>query len=331
MQTAGIVGHIARLPRFGNALFDKSFCTFYNEKNDFKNERRAARRQEDFMAIKILADSCCDVTPALKNLMELDLIPLKLLVGKELQLVDDETLDIKNLLFQMKHSKEGSGSACPSPEDYAAAMRAADECIVVTLSSKLSGSHNSAVVARDMVLEDEPDKKIFILDSESASAGETRLVLLLHELISAGLSFEEICAKADDFAKNKMHTFFVLESLDNLIKNGRVSKAAGVLGSMLSLRPVMCEDGHGEIACKEKVRGTANAMKRLVEIIAETTANAAEKSLLLVLSQCNCPERGISLKKDLLAKCPALREVLVVPTGGLSTVYANDGGVVVAF
>lgn len=283
------------------------------------------------MSIKLIADSCCDLTPALKNLMGLTLIPLKLLVGENIHFTDDETLDTKQLLTEMKRSKTATGTACPSPEEYAAAMRQADECVVVTLSSKLSGSHNAAVVARDMVLEETPDKKIFILDSESASAGETRLVLFLYDLICAGRSFEEVCQAADHLAKEELHTFFVLESLDNLIKNGRISKAAGVLGSMLSLRPVMCDDGHGAIACKEKVRGTANAMKKLVEIIAAATASAAEKSILLVLSQCNCADRALALKKDLLARCSALADVLIMPTGGVSTVYANDGGIVIAF
>lgn len=283
------------------------------------------------MSIQIIADSCCDITPALKNLLNVKLIPLQLLVGSDLHFTDDETLDTRQLIVEMKRTKSATGTACPSPEAYAQAMRAAEECVVVTLSSQLSGSYNAAVVARDMVHEDMPDKKIYILDSESASAGQTRLVLYLHELISRGLSFEEVVAAAYKMAHDDMHTFFVLESLDNLIKNGRISKTAGVLGSMLSLRPVMSDDGHGAIACREKVRGTANAMKRLVEIIAQTTAGAADKSIQLVLSQCNCADRAIALKKELLAHCRALKDVLIMPTAGVSTVYANDGGIVIAF
>ena len=78
-------------------------------------------------------------------------------------------------------------------------------------------------------------------------------------------------------------------------------------------------------------RGTANAMHRLVERVAEETASDEPNSLTLVLSYCNCPERAAALKKDFLAKCRALREVVMVPTGGISTVYAFDGGVVIAF
>ena len=100
---------------------------------------------------------------------------------------------------------------------------------------------------------------------------------------------------------------------------------------MLSLRPLMSENGEGEIICLEKIRGTANALKRLVQKVAEMTSDAAHRSVRLVISQCNCAERAQALKKDLLSACPALEDVLVVPTCGVSTVYANDGGIVIAF
>ena len=123
----------------------------------------------------------------------------------------------------------------------------------------------------------------------------------------------------------------LLEDLSNLVKNGRISKVAGLLGGMLSLRPIMGDDGHGSIAAIEKVRGTQNAMRRLVELIAEGTREAAASSLTMVLSYCNCPERALMLKKEFLEKCAALREVILVPTSGLSTVYAYDGGIVLAY
>ncbi|MBC5580613.1 DegV family protein [Anaerofilum sp. BX8] len=282
------------------------------------------------MPIQILADSCCDLTPALKSLLGLRHIPLELRPGPGQCFVDDETLDTHLLLQAMKATKEATGTACPSPEAYAQAMRGCDECVVITLSAKLSGSYNAAVMGRDLVLEEEPEKKIFILDSESAAAGETRLALLLFDLVRAGLPFEEVTAQACAF-RDKMRTLFVLEDLSNLIKNGRISKAAGVIGSMLSLRPIMSDNGHGEIACLEKVRGTANALTKLVARVGEMTRDAAAHSVQLVMSQCNCTERALGLKKALLEACPALEDVLIVPAAGVSTVYANDGGIVIAF
>ena len=129
----------------------------------------------------------------------------------------------------------------------------------------------------------------------------------------------------------KMSTLFVLESLDNLVKNGRISKAAGLVSTVLNLRPIMSDDGHGEIACLHKVRGTAQAMRKLVQVVAERTRDLAVRSRDLVLAHCVCPDRAGALRSELLEKCPALRDVVVVPTAGVSTVYASRGGVIIAF
>ncbi|MEQ2521559.1 DegV family protein [Ruthenibacterium sp. CLA-JM-H11] len=281
------------------------------------------------MNIQIIVDSCCDVTDALRNVLSLSLASLKITVGEHFY-EDDGTIDTGVLVADMKACRTAPTTACPSPEEYAALMSQADASLVVTLSSKLSGSYNAACVGRDLALEESPEKKIHVFDSESASAGETRIALLLRDMIDGGMGFEEIVEKATAFIAN-MKTHFVLEDLGNLVKNGRISRTAGFVGTMLNLRPIMGENGHGEIIPLEKVRGTANAMRRLVELVAEETDHLPAASKLLVLSHCNCQERAMQLKKAFLERCAVFKDVIVVPTGGLSTVYANDGGIVIAF
>ncbi len=281
------------------------------------------------MGIQIITDSCCDFTPAMKHLLGLSVASLKIDVGG-IHYVDDDSMDTSRLISDMKAYKGAPSTACPAPEEYAALMARAPESFVITLSSKLSGSYNAACVGRDMALETDPSLKIHIFDSESASAGQTRIALLLRDMIDARLSFDEIVEKASAFIAS-MKTHFVLEDLSHLVKNGRISRTAGLLGTMLNLRPIMGENGHGEIIPLEKIRGTANAMRRLVEIVAEETADAAASSIILVLSYCNCLDRALELKKMFLSQCAALKEVVTVPTNGISTVYADDGGIVVAF
>ena len=280
------------------------------------------------MNIQIIVDSCCDVTDALRNVLSLSLASLKITVGEHFY--EDGTIDTGVLVADMKACRTAPTTACPSPEEYAALMSRADASLVVTLSSKLSGSYNAACVGRDLALEKAPEKKIHVFDSESASAGETRIALLLRDMIDGGMGFEEIVEKTTAFIAN-MKTHFVLEDLGNLVKNGRISRTAGFVGTMLNLRPIMGENGHGEIIPLEKVRGTANAMRRLVELVAEETDHLPAASKLLVLSHCNCQERALQLKKAFLERCAVFKDVIVVPTGGLSTVYANDGGIVIAF
>ena len=280
------------------------------------------------MEIQIIADSCCDLTPTLRRVLRVRTASLTIRVDDG-EFIDDENLDIPALMAAMKQSANAPTTACPAPEAYAAMMAQAPMTFVVTLSSRLSGSYNAACVGRDMALEADPSLKICVLDSESASAGETRIVMLLRDLIDAGLAFEEIEQRARAFIA-PMRTRFVLEDLSHLVKNGRISKMAGFVGTVLNLRPLMADNGHGEIVCLEKIRGTANAMKKLVEHVAAETADAARASIVLVLSYCNCTPRALELQKNLLASCAALKDVIMVPTGGISTVYADDGGVVLA-
>ena len=282
------------------------------------------------MSIQIIADSCCDTTPAITAALGLKFAPLIITVDGNKDYVDNGNVDIPALIADMKASPKPVATACPSPEEYAALMREKEATLVVTLSKKLSGSYNSACTARDIVLESHPDKKIAVFDSNSAASGETRLAFFWHDLIKNGATFEEICEKTPPFIST-IRTFFVLEDLGNLIKNGRIPKMAGMLGTVLMLRPIMGENGQGEIIPLEKVRGTQKALDRMVELIKEKTAALAKKSQLLVLTHCNCPERGASLKKKLLEICPAISDVILVPAGGLSTAYANDGGVVLAY
>lgn len=281
------------------------------------------------MEIQIIADSCCDLTPTLRRVLRVRTASLTIRVDDG-EFIDDENLDIPALMAAMKQSANAPTTACSAPEAYAAMMAQAPMTFVVTLSSRLSGSYNAACVGRDMALEANPSLKICVLDSESASAGETRIVMLLRDLIDAGLAFEEIEQRARAFIA-PMRTRFVLEDLSHLVKNGRISKMAGFVGTVLNLRPLMADNGHGEIVCLEKIRGTANAMKKLVEHVAAETADAARASIVLVLSYCNCAPRALELQKNLLASCAALKDVIMVPTGGISTVYADDGGVVLAF
>lgn len=281
------------------------------------------------MEIQIIADSCCDLTPTLRRVLRVRTASLTIRVDDG-EFIDDENLDIPALMAAMKQSANAPTTACPAPEAYAAMMAQAPMTFVVTLSSRLSGSYNAACVGRDMALEADPSLKICVLDSESASAGETRIVMMLRDLIDAGLAFEEIEQRTRAFIA-PMRTRFVLEDLSHLVKNGRISKMAGFVGTVLNLRPLMADNGHGEIVCLEKIRGTANAMKKLVEHVAAETADAARASIVLVLSYCNCAPRALELQKNLLASCAALKDVIMVPTGGISTVYADDGGVVLAF
>lgn len=278
----------------------------------------------------ILADSCCDFSPELLKKTQAKIAPLTITID-DTHYVDDGTVDIPPYLAAMKASKNPVRSACPSPDLYAEDIRATEgDCFIVTLSAKLSGSHNAASLGAQLAQEDMPEKKVHVFDSESASAGETYIALMIHDLIAAGKSFEQIVELVEEKIRS-MHTLFVLDSLDNLVKNGRISRTVALLANVLSIRLLMSDDGHGAIKNISKARGIKGALGQMVETCRKHTEGLAAASQRLVISYCNCPERARQVRDMIREKCPAIGEIILTPTSALSSMYANDGGIVIAY
>ena len=278
----------------------------------------------------ILADSCCDLSPELLKKTQAKIAPLTSTID-DTHYVDDGTVDIPPYLAAMKASKNPVRSACPSPDLYAEDIRATEgDCFIVTLSAKLSGSHNAASLGVQLAQEDMPEKKVHVFDSESASAGETYIALMIHDLIAAGKSFEQIVELVEEKIRS-MHTLFVLDSLDNLVKNGRISRTVALLANVLSIRLLMSDDGHGAIKNISKARGIKGALGQMVETCRKHTEGLAAASQRLVISYCNCPERARQVRDMIREKCPAIGEIILTPTSALSSMYANDGGIVIAY
>ena len=280
--------------------------------------------------MKILVDSCCDLSNELRARTQAAVAPLTITIDGE-DYVDDGTVDIPSYLAKMSASKKTPRSACPSPDTYARDIeRAQDACFVVTLSSKLSGSHNAAALGAELTKESCPDKPVHVFDSESASAGETYLALMLRDLIDAGRSFEEIVSAVEDKIRT-MHTVFVLDTLDNLVKNGRLNKAIALIAGVLSIRLLLSDDGSGDIKLLGKARGIKGALAQMVDTCRKHTEGLAAGSQRLVLSYCNCLERANQVAAMIREKCPAIGEIVLTPTSALSSMYAGDGGIVIAY
>lgn len=281
------------------------------------------------MEYRIIADSCCDSSRQIREELKLELVPLQILLSSDIEFHDTLDLDITDMLDQMKESSTVK-TACPSVEDYAKYMYKYDKLFVVTLAHFLSGSYNAAVSARDLVLEEYPNKQIHVFDSLNASAGELNVVLYLHSLVANGLSYDEIIMKTNTYI-DSLATLFVLEDLGNMIKNGRINKITEKVASILNIYPVLGKLETHEIRMIAKVRGLASALDRMVQLISKWTSELLDKSIDIVLSHCEALARAETIKEHILLSCPAVRDVLVVPTSGVSSVYANRGGIVVSF
>ena len=277
------------------------------------------------MKYKIIGDSCMDLTKELKKDPHYQLIPLTLQVDDQ-HFVDDDSFDQAAFLKAAAASPNCPKSACPSPGAFWEAYQNADAdmIFVVTLSQHLSGSYNSAVVAQNMFQQKNTGKKVAVISSDSASCGETLIGMEIQRLAEKGMSFEEIEAGARAFLK-EMKTYFVLESLEALRKNGRLTGLQAFFASALNIKPVMGSDS-GTIIKLNQARGIKRALERMVEIFAQEVKNPQNKTV--AIAHCNCRDRA-EYVKQMLEKKMRFAHVCIMDTAGVSTLYASDGGIIV--
>lgn len=276
------------------------------------------------MSYKIVVDSCCELPENLRQDRRFERVPLGLEVGEYCRM-DDETFNQAEFLRKVAEYPKCPKSSCPSPERFMESYDdSAEHIYAVTLSSHLSGSYNSAELGKKLYHERYGEKNIFVCDSESASCGETQLSMLAASWSEQGLAFDEICGRLSDF-RDHMNTYFVLDNLETLRKNGRLSGVKALVASTLSIKPVMGAT-KGEIIQLGQAIGIKKALAKMAETVAKEAVNPQEKSLMI--THCNCPQRAESVKKMILEKIQC-RDVLIMDTKGVSSMYANDGGVIV--
>ena len=282
--------------------------------------------EDRIMTYKIIGDSCLDLTRELKQDPVFQTIPLTLQVG-EVQIADDESFDQQAFIKMVKECPECPQTACPSPELFLQAYKTAgtDVIYVITLSSHLSGSWNSARVAADMFQEEGHTTPVYVIDSHSASSGELNIALKVRELCEQGLLPQEIYDKAMEY-RDKMNTYFVLESLDTLRKNGRLSGLQAFFATALNIKPVMGEKD-GVIIKLDQARGMNRALQRMCETAVKEAA--APEDMRVVICHVNHPKRAQQVKEE-LEKLALFKEIIITKAAGVATVYANDGGIVIA-
>ena len=278
------------------------------------------------MDYKIVADSCCDLSPELKKEWGVTSVPLTLTLGDK-HFTDDETLDLPGYMQEMKQYKGRIGSASPAPQLYKEAFEGEHTSFAVTLSENLSGSYNSAMLGKSMAEEEGGAADVHVFNSKSASAGEVLIVLKIRKLINEGLQKSEIIAYIERFIED-MKTYFVIDNVDNLMKNGRLNKITGNLISVLGIKPIMGADDDGNIALFSHARGYAKIIERLAGTIKASGKNTEGESM--VITHCNNPGLAERLMNAIKERYQ-FKEVLVYPTKGLSSMYVNDQGVIMAF
>ena len=278
------------------------------------------------MSFHIVCDSCTDLTEEDLKKGCYTLVPLTLLVDGE-EIIDDETFDQADFLAKVAASKESVKSACPAPESYMEAYSKADDIYVVTLSAELSGSYNSAVLGKNLYEEENGTKNIHVVNSRGAATTQVLIARKLNEYASQGMPFEEVVDKIEEYTTS-LRTYFVLETLEVLRKNGRLSRLSATIAGALNIKPVMIGTRDGVIQKAAQARGMKKALAKMVEHMGREGRDLTRRQF--VISHCNCYERAVYVK-ELIKKHLHAEDIDIVDTKGVSSLYACDGGIIVSY
>lgn len=277
------------------------------------------------MSYKIIVDSCGELTEEMKKSGIFETASLSIQVD-DFHIVDDETFDQADFLKKVAASPNCPKSSCPSPERYMEGYNCdADRVYVVTLSAELSGSYNSAVLGKNLYVEEYGEKDIYIFNSKSASVGETLIAKKIQECETAGMSFQEVIDAVEAYIAGQ-NVYFVLESLDALRKNGRLTGVKAIVASALNIKPVMSATPEGTIQQLGQARGMNKALTKMVDHVVADLRDSEEK--VLAISHCNCRERALTVEKMILDKVK-VKSSFIIDTAGISSLYASDGGIIV--
>ncbi|MDO4297810.1 MAG: DegV family protein [Lachnospiraceae bacterium] len=276
------------------------------------------------MSYVIVMDSCGERTEEMKKDSRIVSAPLTMQVDEHF-FVDDESFDQLDFLAKVAASPNCPSSACPSPDYYKKAFDCGvDRAYAVTLSAELSGSCNSAMLAKKLMQEEKPEMKIHVFNSRSASIGETLITRKIQECEKAGMDFDSVVETVENYIEGQ-NTYFVLENLETLRKNGRLSNLKAFVATALKIKPVMHATPEGTIAQLDQARGMNKALVKLVNYLVEEVENPEEK--VLAISHCNNPERGRMVRDAILERIE-VKDVILENAAGLTTMYANDGGII---
>ena len=274
----------------------------------------------------LVADTSCDLFDLSggEGRITFSTIPFSIRVGDH-EYIDDEHMPVEEMLTANENHAILAQTSCPSPEDWLKKFSEPGPVLAFTISSALSGSYNSACTAKNMALEEEPGKEIYVFDTRATGPEESMAIHLARDLILGGKSFREIVEEVSAML-DRVHTVFALASYHNLIRAGRVSRLVGLIAGYLGFWGIGIGDENGEIAVRGKARGDKSMVRALVEEIRKV--GLAGKDVLI--SHCQNEKCATALMDQLKAVFPEIR-VNIQPTRGLDSFYAERRGLIIGF
>lgn len=276
------------------------------------------------MKFKIIVDSSSNLLNSYyqdKKDVAFKVVPLTIRIGQE-EFIDNDELDVNRMLDVLRLN-DGGQSSCPSPNDYLRELDEAEYSFIITITSKLSGSFNSACVARTMCKNPE---HVFVIDSKGTAGSIVLIAEKLFELIKENKEFSVITNEITAF-RNSVNLLFALDRFDNLVRNGRMSKLTAFIAEKIAIKP-LCYADDGEIKIKEKIRTFRGVIKRMTHYIGKMCEGTTNK--ICIIAHTRNESAALELKKD-IEENYHFKEVRVMENRGLCAFYALEGGLIVTF
>ena len=281
------------------------------------------------MHIQLITDGGSDLPPHLTEAYNAKIVPLNIHFGDQ-QYVSGVDLDIQTFYKKMKEEHELPRSSAPSPYAFYEAFKEIDPekpILMLALSKLLSTTHDNAIMGKEMLLEEEPDRTIVVLNTKTATSGMSLLIDEAGRCVKNGMEFEPLVAHMEERIEQTT-TLFILRTVENLIKGGRLDRFKGAIAKTLNIKLLMKATDEGAIDVAEKVRGNKKAMRRFVEQIGETTSNFENK--VISLSYSTTEEKAKKLLQEMKDRY-AFKDSLLMEMGPLCATYAGEGGYVMSF
>ena len=272
--------------------------------------------------MRIVADSSANLT-ALEG-ADFVSVPMIVRLG-EREYRDTEKLRVDIMLRDMRQSRDATSTACPGVGDWLEAFGGDEEVFAAVLTSKLSGCYSAARIAAPEYMDEHPDRKVFVLDSLSTGPELELIVERFAELTGDGLPFAAACERIRAYRRST-RLAFVLSSLDNFARNGRVNPALARLVTMLHVHIVGRAGAGGDLEPLNKCRGEKKALEQLWKNMRE--AGYAGGRVRLRHTE-NAPAAE-TLREMILSEYPRA-DVRIGENRGLCAYYAERGGMLVGF
>lgn len=272
--------------------------------------------------VKIVADSSSDVT-GLSDIA-FESAPLKIITADK-EYVDDQNVDVLGMVTDLRSYKGKTSTSCPNADDWLRAFGDAEYVFCVTITATLSGSYNAAVMAKDTYEEMYPGRRVFVLNSLTTGPEMALMVDKIRELVLLGKDFDEVCNVVTKYAE-KTGLLFMLESMQNLANNGRVSPLVAKMAGLLGIRVVGKASDRGDLEPLNKCRGEIKAL----ETILEHLKNSGLKKGRVKIAHCFNNKAAHALKELIESRLEEVK-VSVCSCRALCSFYAEKGGLLVGF